>query len=354
MIKKLSYLLKNKSSIPIISIIILAAFILGYGMMAPFLGFYQDDWHFIYYGYTRGPEGLIELTNYDGHPNSAWPYIIGFSILGFKPSYWQFLSLLFRWLTVVVIWYCLYRIWPNRLLETLTATLFFAFYPLYTLQPQAVVYFEVWISFTLLGLSFLFMIEALKQRRRFWLYTGIAIVIKIAHLFTSEYVSGVELARPLLIWVVLGSEVSLSTIQKIKKTFWLWMPYLLLFIGYATWRVFLYHSPARPSAGLLFNLFNRPGETLAGLLLSATPDLILILFSSWFKILDPSMFDFKIVYNYVFLTFILVSFIGFWIIFARLQESKTLNIDDENKWFKEAFTIGTGVLILGLIPSTTN
>ena len=43
MFNKLSF---SKRSIPLA---LLAAHILAFGLLLPFLGYYQDDWHFVYY-----------------------------------------------------------------------------------------------------------------------------------------------------------------------------------------------------------------------------------------------------------------------------------------------------------------
>src|SRR5690349_4249907 len=106
-----------------IPLALLAACVLAFGLLIPWLGFYYDDWHFIYYA-SRGTPGLVEVFNYDGHPMSVWSYILAFNLLGDHPLLWHLFALLWRWLAVVVFWLCLNTLWPRQRLQTFSAALF--------------------------------------------------------------------------------------------------------------------------------------------------------------------------------------------------------------------------------------
>src|SRR5512133_3884739 len=83
---------------------LLAALVLAFGLMIPWLGFYHDELHFIYYDAIRGPKGLVELFNYDGHPLTVWFYLLSFNLLGVRPLGWHIYSLLWRWMAVSMFW----------------------------------------------------------------------------------------------------------------------------------------------------------------------------------------------------------------------------------------------------------
>ena len=64
----------------------LAISILGFGILIPSLGYYMDDWAYVFYANLKGISSLQEMLTYDSRPLAAWLYMLGFNILGFKPT----------------------------------------------------------------------------------------------------------------------------------------------------------------------------------------------------------------------------------------------------------------------------
>ena len=176
---------------------LLGAMVLAYGLLIPWLGFYQDDWHHVYYAYARGIDSLWELLSYDGRPFAGWVYVTGFSLLGFKPIAWQISTLILRWLTVSFIWAVFEQLWPDRTRQNFTAALFFAIYPFFLIQPLSVAYAVHWSGYLLYALSMWLMLLAVKYPRRFALFTVLALAAEAIQLFTLEYFAGIELLRPI-------------------------------------------------------------------------------------------------------------------------------------------------------------
>lgn len=323
--------------------------LLAYGLFIPGQGFYQDDWHFVYYAYTRGAAGLIELLNYDGHPLAAALYVPSFQLLGFNPVAWQIYSLVWRWLAVAAFWLVLHRLWPEKRRETFTAAAIYAIYPLFTLQPQAVSYFEIWISHFLLAASFLFTIEALKQPKRFWLLTSLAVFLKLLHFFSSEYTWGMELMRPVLIWMLLPA---LPTRRRLLKTFQLYLPFLLPLAAMLFWRGVLYQSPveARSQARMLTELLAHPLAGLQTLTLNAIPDFFHILFSSWFKTLDPLFLNFSKRFNLLASGLALVSALSCFAFLSRLSGPQPAPETETKSGVGGMFLLGGVGLVFGMIP----
>jgi len=69
--------------------VLLSACILAYGLLIPQLGYFQDDWAYVYNFYMFGQEGIVNFLAYDGRPFATWVYIIGFNIFGYKPLLWH-------------------------------------------------------------------------------------------------------------------------------------------------------------------------------------------------------------------------------------------------------------------------
>jgi len=90
---------------------IIAVCIISFGILIPTLGFYQDDWHEVFFAFQHGEKGLQQLFLYDNRPFAAYYYFIAFSILGFKPIAWHIWILILRCLTILVFWKVIKLIW---------------------------------------------------------------------------------------------------------------------------------------------------------------------------------------------------------------------------------------------------
>jgi hypothetical protein len=66
---------------------------------------------------------------------------------------------------------------------------------------------------------------------------------QIFGLFTSEYFFGLELTRPLFLWIALREQVELPLKIRLKKTLMRWSPYLALILAFLVWRVVVFQFP---------------------------------------------------------------------------------------------------------------
>ena len=140
----------------------LAACILGFGLLIPSLGYYMDDWAYVFYANLKGIGSLQEMLTYDSRPYAAWLYMLGFNILGFKPIAWHILSLLMHWGIVALLWMLFRTVWPNRKIEAIQMSLLFAVYPFFMILPFPIAYTHVWFGFLAFNLSLLLMVWAHK------------------------------------------------------------------------------------------------------------------------------------------------------------------------------------------------
>jgi len=326
--------------------VLLAACTLAFGMLIPQLGFYQDDWVYVYNHYLYGDRGIIEFLQFDGRPFAAWVYILGFKLLGYKPIAWHLAALILKWLTVTSIWATFRTIWPQNEWRNLTAGLIFALYPFFTLQPLAVAYSLHWMGYLLYGLSLYFMVQSLNQR--FWLYTVLALLTQTIQIFSLEYFAGIELLRPVILWIILSApdrSVREKTIGTLKR----WAPYLIVFVIFFVWRGFIFQAPeaGRNAPSGLLGLLNSPISTIISITLNAIPDIILLLVSSWYKILEPNAFDFSASINrYAAILALLVFFISLFYL-SRRQSSN----DQAKSPTRQMFLVGGFALLFGLIPA---
>jgi hypothetical protein len=325
-------------------LVLLFVLVLAFGLLIPWLGYGYDEWHFVYYA-TRGSEGLLELFHYDGHPQAVWPYILGFDWLGYQPLAWHILSLAWRGLAVLVFWWVFHLTWPDKPVQNFSAALIFAIYPFFSLQILPVSYFEVWLSFSLLGLSFAFSLLAVRNRNRFILLTGLAVLFKIGHVFTSEYTWFLEVIRPALLWFAMPA--SSSFLEKARRTSLSWLPHLVLFIGSTIWRGF-YYTPIRTTFQVQADVLGKPFEVIASWFLNVIPDAVLVLFTSWFAILSPEYFRLDNRAEIYLLAIALSSAAG---LFVYLNHLLPQNESSPNRrWAFQAMLLGGLAVLFGVLP----
>lgn len=122
--------------------------VLAFGILLPSLGFYWDDWPVIYLAKAMGTDGYSDFYQYD-RPFSAWTYILFIPLLGVEPIKWHIFTLLLRFLTVILFYYVIKTIWPERPNRAIFVALLFAIYPTFFQQSIAVAYSQHFITYAL-------------------------------------------------------------------------------------------------------------------------------------------------------------------------------------------------------------
>jgi len=323
--------------------ILLGVLVLAFGILIPWQGYGWDEWHFIYYS-TRGNEGLIELFNYDGHPQAVWSYILTFNLLGYEPVVWHVFAFFWRWLAVCVFWWVFHLTWPEKRVQTFSAALFFAIYPFFTLQILPLSFFEVWFSFFVLGLSFAFSLLALRHPSRFGLFLVLAILFKFGHVMTKEYTWFTELMRPALLWFAISA--GLQWREKVRQVALPWLPFFLVFFASSFWRAFLL-VPTRKTFQVSGNLQSDPFGLVVSWFLNGLPDAVLVLFTSWFSIFEPGYFWLADRLNLVLLGIAAATAAGLFLYLWKLSDA---GLSREKRWAWQAVIIGIVVVLTGVLP----
>jgi hypothetical protein len=195
------------------------------------------------------------------------------------------------------------------------------------------------------------MIKAIRHPEKFASYTAGAFALKLIHLFTIEYFAGLELVRPILIYIALKNSNKKALIWTTVK---IWSPYLLISGAFSIWRTFFYLSPfAKQNAPVLIqNLIASPFPTLQYLILSAIPDLVLILTTPWTNIVSPLLFDFSIRTNFLFFILAVFSGLAFFFLLNRFDRNgKETGSEKQRGWAREALILGFAAMLLGMLPA---
>lgn len=320
----------------------------AYGLLIPSLGFYWDDWPAIVLAKTRSLSAFWDYCSFD-RPLSAWTYIVGTWLLGTKPANWHIFTLLMRWLTVFIFLGLLDQIWPaNKKINFWTAALL-AVYPAFNLQPIALTFSQHFITSTFFMLSLVLMTYAIRRSAfRVWLIIA-ALIFQILHMVTVEYFIGLELLRPVIIFLLLVKGHS-DWKKRVKEVMIQWLPYFLALSAFTFWRLFIYQVEIDPNAPrLIFSLQSDLSGTLIGLLNTSVRDFFYVVFLSWQNTMPLESFVFNDRFTLFSWGTAVLLFSALLILHRRDQRHKniqpTISGDAARLW------IGAYAILVGFLPA---
>ncbi|MGE5643108.1 MAG: hypothetical protein ACM3Y8_08860, partial [Byssovorax cruenta] len=312
-------------------------------------GFFHDDWHHVYYAKYFGAEGLKQFLFYDSRPLAFFVYAPLFSVLGFKALHWHIFVLILRFLTVWIFFICLNLLWENHKKENGLVAALFLIYPVFQVQPNSVAYALHWVTYLAFMLSLLFMILAARRSNRALVFTSLSILLEVFHLLMLEYFAGIELARPLLLWVVFRNIPSRERLRKVVRA---WLPYFVILVLYAVFRASFSQLLGydRNSPVILFGLFSDTVHSIIFLVQSSIRDLVDVLIAAWNPAYDPAAIDFSVYTNVWIWAFVAATMLIAWIFFSLVKE-ETRAGHDQVAWARTIWGLGLIFVILGLLPT---
>ena len=284
-------------------------------------------------------------------PLSAWTYYVSAPILGTSPWAWQAFVVLLRYLTALAMAWSLSRLWPERKRELTVAAMLFAVYPIFMQQAIAVSYHQHWMGFLLYFLSVGCMLQAVRRPEKAWLFHLLGVLAVVAHLAIFEYFAGLELLRPVLLWVLVAQREK-KWRKRLRGTLLDWLPYLAVIVGYAVWRLFFVTAQADTNyPTLVFDFFKQPVSTVLHLIQLSAQDLVFFLFTSWYKTLTPEILGDWTPSLALFAVGAAVVAVGLMFYLSHLEAPQ----EDEpapsrTRWTVEAFWVGVAAMVLGTLP----
>lgn len=347
------------ATIPLALLILL---FLSFGLLIPWLGFYWDDWPAVMVARLQGPGGYWAFYQVD-RPLSAWTFMVTTPLLGVRPAAWHVFTLLLRWSTVLGLWLSLRLLWPKRAQAAAWIAAIFAIYPAFDLQPVSVAFSQHWITYSLFFLSIAGMLLSQRRPQHYRAFLILGLVAQAAHLFTMEYFVGLELLRPVLLWIVQQERAVFSTAHSsgesaengqrmrnpVLQVFRDWLPYLVILAIYLLYRLAFLQLPDadayRPE--LLSDLIGQPLTGIARFLGLIIPDLLYTLFGAWHQTLDPA----KLALDQPSGLFS-IGIAGLVAAASAIYLGR-LAIKDEDSnasWHRQAFALGALALLLGPLP----
>ncbi len=325
--------------------------IFSYGLLIPWLGFYWDDWPAIWFLHFLGPSGFTDVFASD-RPLLGRLFWITTAILGELPIQWQFFGLISRWLSSVAIWWTLKSLWPSHTEESGWIALLIAIYPGFGQQFISVTYSHGFVVMTTFWVSLGTMIWALRKPRWFWPLTVLSLLLAAYSLFTVEYFSGLELLRPILIWVVIKEKPKKTRIR-LRDTILNWLPYLALFVTFFVWRTFIQETP-RGDVDIFHKLLSSPIATVQDIAQEIFSDILVTSVSAWVQTVNFSkLIDTGTLPTLLYVVLVLIMGVIAYIYLSRLAypaKVHTRQNYQDNLWAYQAIGLGIYSLFIGGWP----
>ncbi len=326
-------------------IILFVVIVMTYGLLIPQLGFYGDDWSYIYYHQLMGINGPGQFASYD-RPFSAPFYNIVIAILGVSPLPYHVLLLILRWLSAALLYWILMRLWSGNERPVFWITLFFALYPGFSQQPISVEYILHFTGLNLFLLSVWLMLKSLHAGKNAWWLTVMGMLCA-ANLFAIEYFVGLELLRPVILWLGLANTETPPG-KKIRKVLMGWAPYLAVLVGFLIWRVFFFQFPTY-TPGLLDEFTQKPVSALLGLAKRIFSDFRVVMYEAWRQTLRLPSRSENIIRYIIALIVSIASLVGYQLSHKEKGKQQNSTSTPQKEWALQPFLLGVyGLLIAGI------
>lgn len=324
------------------------------------LGFYWDDWPMLWFELTQGPQGFLQAFTID-RPFLGYFYYLTAILFGSDPLVWQIVTVLSRWLVAWAFWWLLKQLWPGNRYIAIGGAILLTTYSGFKQMPIAYVWGNALILLFLYVLSYGLMLKAISHAEngkagKYWLFTIIGVFCYTYCTLCTEYYTGLDLTRGIIIWIFLLRYLSFQQVPfwgKVKKTAFYWLPYLAVFVAFMFWRVFIFQFPSYQPV-LMTNLKNNPLNAVLGLFERIVQDFYTATWGAWTEFFRfPSSETTRAVSDRLFWLIVLAGFVliaGYLCTLHRRQKSAPLAAGNAEKWINQALLLSAAAVIFSGLP----
>ena len=247
----------------------------------PGLVFYGDDWSYLFFQHLLGSQGSGVFAAYD-RPLSSWYYNLVIGLLGESPWPYHIYLFFLRWISAVLLWKIVGLVWPRKKEMAVWISLFFLVYPGFMQHPISVEFILHYFAMDMFLLSIMGMLFSLRSKKWFYVLT-LGSMLCSGVLFSIEYFLGWEVLRPFILWLAVRNQEK-DFKKGLKRSFLLWLPYLIIPGAFLVWRVFFFKFPTYAPV-LLEHLAENPKSAFIELLKAILGDSKTVLLDAWRQII---------------------------------------------------------------------
>jgi hypothetical protein len=326
--------------------------ILTYGILIPFLGFYWDDFPYIWFSHIGGAAGVFRAVAED-RPVLGLFYSLTTSLIGENPIYWQIFGLLAHWFCALCVYWLLIEIWPDHKKESALVSLLFLVFPGFSQHWISVIYSQAFLLFSIYFFSHILMIRSVRKSNNNWFLTLSSVILSLIITSAMEYTVGLELLRPMIIWIIISqNKLIIPLSEKIKSVIIQWLPYLIGLILFGIYRVF-YATSVLYSVRISSDLRNNPIGLLVDFAQSSIKNLYKAGFLAWIRpFQNPAQLNLSHSIDRVYIVLIPAMFLLLYVFINSFFSDKESPSSDRNEilWAKQALFLGISSIFLAGIP----
>ena len=267
-----------------------------YCYVLPSLGYYWDDWEIVMFNELNSS---LKFDFYAQDRPFPWTYQLIHFLVGSDPSGWHVVTLLIRWAGVLIFVQALILLWPRYEEHLYWLGALILLYPGFLQQSQSATKARHIMTFLLFALSIYWMVLAVRRTKYARLLFPLSWLAAFAHLFTTEYFSGMELVRSVILWMLLAGEHEPRS-QTLRRIALLYLPYLLITAFYFWCRIIyfpvIFQTTSRIGEISTFvdGFQESPVGSFLALLNLALLDFIYLIFQVWINaVIEFEGFNFQ-------------------------------------------------------------
>ncbi len=317
------------------------------------MGYYRDDWYFLYDALVSGSRALIEIPLHT-RPIRGPLYALYFSWFGFNPFPYHVVMYLTRLLGGVGAWWLFNLVWEKKRSANFFMAVLFVLFPGFLWWVAGFEFQPYVLSVALQAFSIAFTLKAVSSasmpRRLGW--TIAALLSGWAYLALVEYAIGMEVLRFLFVYLYIrrekpGETLTASLPSALKR----YAPHLLIPAVFLFWYQFLFDNwrKAQDAGTQLSALLSSPTTALWHLIELARSWLNVALFA-WIVPFYQNFYDNRLRDILVGLAFAALV-LGLVAFASRYLNGAEENAADENlAWRRELLWIGLLGTLGGVLP----
>ena len=310
----------------------------------------NDDWYLMYAAGAKGA-GIFRAIYAVDRPLRALVMIPAYWLFGANPLYYNLSAFVFRILSAFGFLWLLRMLWPRARTATAWMSLLFLIYPGFLSQLNGIDYQSQMVALAAAMFSLAFTVCALTAEK-FWHRLGLLVAATLLgwlYLGLVEYFLGFEAVRLFLVFLW-TTRTNGTFLQKISRTFRLWIPTLPIAGLFLVWRIFLFQSErgATDLGQQLGQWSLSPLATGLWWLVRLAQDVLNVLVLAWGVPLTRLAFEMRLSHALIGLALALVSAgLAWW--FTRTSEKMSVEEEPDN-WRSEALWLGLVSILAGLLP----
>jgi len=208
------------------------------------LGYYRDDWYYMYDGLVAGPR-IFEIMFLHLRPARGPFFAALFSLFGTSPLPYHLLLYLWRFLGGLGMLWTFSLLWPKQRSARFFAALIFTIYPGFLWWVAGVEYQPMVFSLGAHVFSIALTLKVVQtennQNKIIWF--ALSMLTGWYALALVDYAIGMEAFRWMALYVLVNRQSKDGSIRrKIIETFKLAAPVLLVPLGYLAWRLLFFEN----------------------------------------------------------------------------------------------------------------